>query len=377
MSFSPRATQLMRELDQLQSDLETNIASLASEIEKGRKGDKGMFREITFRIGRIALGYPAFVTRILQEADSPVEPETAFHGPATTTWLNLKLRANAMRCTFSYWLKLQSRVDQFKTFKRKKLYPPRAAEGTAEARHERASDQAFNQVHAFINPHKQSEDGLENMAFADIPLPQSTFIRHMHAAYRITLAQTLGRPARFLDVGCGGGLKVMTAAQWFRPSEGIDLDPNYVDVARNLLATTCHESTTALQANALTFDGYGDYDVIYFYRPIEDRDLLNKLEERIIASARPDALLIAPYNFFDERYEELGCASIENRIYLAQGSKTAATALRRKAMTFGVDAPRFEQQRATIWSPIEEALSAQGFSKGAWDESPVGKAKGI
>ena len=154
---------------------------------------------------------------------------------------------------------------------------------------------------------------------------------------------------------------MLSAAQYFRPAEGLDFVPEYVAAAQNVLNKTRQTNTQIFEADALTFEGYDQYDVIYFYRPLRDTEKMHQLEERIVTSARPDALLVAAYDFFDDRYAELGCGLVDGQVYLAQGTADAGAALRRKAEHIGLVLPQFGPDQVSIWSPIEQSLRSNAI----------------
>lgn len=72
-----------------------------------------------------------------------------------------------------------------------------------------------------------------------------------------------------LDVGCGKGRAMYTfAQQGFTKVDGIDLSETLVNTANSnfklLEVSNCH----SYAVNALDYDGYGDYDIFYFYNPV-------------------------------------------------------------------------------------------------------------
>lgn len=201
----------------------------------------------------------------------------------------------------------------------------------------------------------------EQACFPDIGLPNSDFHAHMHAAYRLSLAQKRQAPVRFLDVGCGGGLKVYSALRYFDKGYGFDLDEAYVDAGRRLFDMDDTVEGHVFADDALTFEGYGDFDVIYFYRPISDDALLHDLERRIAETARPETILIAPYITFPQRHEELGCGRVAGAVYLANTSQKKADAWRRKAERIGVHVHKPEPPGLqSIWTPLIALSRANG-----------------
>lgn len=198
-----------------------------------------------------------------------------------------------------------------------------------------ASDRVFAALHRVVNPGKQDPASAEFGCHPDIPLLPSVFLAHAQAALRVALAQNRPAPLRFLDVGCGGGVKVMLAAEVFHHADGLEYDPGYVAAARSVLDLLAVPRSRILQADALTFPGYADYDVIYFYQPMKAIEDLVRLERHIVASARPGTVLIAPYAQFRARAEGLGCGAIAGDVHVTGCSPAEAAALRQQAETTG------------------------------------------
>lgn len=219
------------------------------------------------------------------------------------------------------------------------LYPP---DGLRDLRSEQAlaSDRVYIALNKVVNP--ESQDGAAETfgCWPDIPLPPSRFLGHAHAAYRVALAQHRSGPLRFLDVGCGGGIKVLLAAEFFCRADGLEYDAGYVATARQVLDRAGRLPSRVIHGDALTFDGYGDYDVLYFYQPMKTPEGLQALESRIATQARPGTILIAPYGMFADRAKSLGCGQVDGAVYLAGTPAREADALRRRARHIGIEIPR-------------------------------------
>lgn len=220
------------------------------------------------------------------------------------------------------------------------LYPPALSRHDLYGTQLLMLDQTLLALHRLINPAGQSPQAAELGCFPDIALRASSFVSHAHAAYRVALAQGKSTGLRFLDVGCGGGMKVLSAADFFGTAEGLDYDPAYVSAANTLFAAVGTGRCRAYEANGLTFTGYDAYDVIYFYRPMKEHAGLAALEEQIVRHARPGTILIAPYSSFAQRAADLDFAPIEGEVYVAGMAADAAKALCRAARFIGPDVPR-------------------------------------
>lgn len=269
-----------------------------------------------------------------------------------------------MRHAFAQWPGLRAAIWQQLSARRQKLYPSLPKDRDVAAAQQLASDQAFRHLHRFVNQETQHGDADAAGAYPDIALPHSVFLRHLLAAHRIMLARRLGRPARFLDVGCGAGMQLLIAAQFFRPSDGFDFDPGYVAAAEKLVATVDLAEVEIFEQDALTFDGYAAYDVIYFYQPMHDEVKLHQLEERIVSQAPPGTLLIAPYVSFEHRYDALGCSRVAGRCYLAHTKARAAARVRRRAELMGPNTTLSPRRTVEIWDPVVIRLRANGYFSG-------------
>lgn len=90
--------------------------------------------------------------------------------------------------------------------------------------------------------------------------------------------------AYFLDVGCGIG-NVMSLAKYYGFSPfGIEFDPKLVSRALFPKLSTINpqkQSCGIYEIDALKFEHYGEFDVIYFYCPIKDSELESQLERKI------------------------------------------------------------------------------------------------
>lgn len=190
---------------------------------------------------------------------------------------------------------------------------PRLDLGAAQ---EAALNAVFTRAHRALNPGPQAEAAAHLGCFPDIPLNAGWFLSNAHLACRLLRARKHAGPTRFLDVGCGGGVKVVLASELFDTADGLDIDQGYVETAGRTLAAMRATRCRVFQADGLTFDGYADYDVIYFYQPMSDQDGLMRLERRIAETAAPGAILIAPYAEFAARAGQLGCLRVAAGVFV-------------------------------------------------------------
>ena len=150
----------------------------------------------------------------------------------------------------------------------------------------------------------------------------------------------------------------MLAAEIFAQADGLEYDPGYVAAAKAALCTAAVAAgAVCLQADALNFDGYGDYDVIYFYQPMQRRSDLMRLERRIVDRCPPGTILIAPYQHFRTGARGIwAAATLPAAVYVA-GHRTGrkADALRDAAEADGTQSG--DPRRYVAQSICRERLS--------------------
>lgn len=115
------------------------------------------------------------------------------------------------------------------------------------------------------------------------PLPQSKF----HAGVSSHL-----RPwTSFVDVGCGPGDKLHLAKSIQPRSQitGIEFDSELAGVAKKACPWA-----NVIQSDAVDVD-YGEFDVIYTFRPIQDERQFFNLERRIARTMKPGAVFISAH----------------------------------------------------------------------------------
>jgi len=96
---------------------------------------------------------------------------------------------------------------------------------------------------------------------------------------------------KFIDVGCGAGLITHLADTIGFDGFGIELRQEYVDYAKRF--DVC-DHLNIFKGDA--FDhSYKKYDVVYYYCPINDRELQTRLEKHIEGSMKKGAFLIPKY----------------------------------------------------------------------------------
>ena len=361
---SPTLAEFVDRLQRIADSVHAQALAIAEELERPRRMNQDRITAAQHAITQEIHGFRWFLP----------EFNTAYHAVAETTpleagsrrlvppdWLAFSAEVGHLRNGFNNWNAIRDLIAEQCPPRRRPLVTPAARIGRSLTAAMKAGDLLFDRLHGVLNPYDQSPQAADYGCFRDIGLAQSEFMEQALAAWRILQAQGRRKGIQCIDVGCGGGLKVLSALEFFDRSAGLEFDPAYVRAARELFERAGAENADVIEGDALAFDSYDQFDVVYFHRPMQEAEMLWKLEERITSTVPPGTVLIAPYDFFVPRAEGLGCAQVCDRVYLAQASPREATALRREAELIGCNFRPPEQPLRTIWDPILKASRRQGF----------------
>ena len=143
--------------------------------------------------------------------------------------------------------------------------------------------------HNFEALQVESKDIIEGDNFAFVPFPCGAFVDILVEAFLI-LGQD--RSKKFLDVGCGAGSKVILSCSLF-DGYGIDYNPSYVEKAKLLGLNRVG------LADALNFDKYDVFDVIYYYRPIHNIEKYHEFEQKVHKEMRPGVLVSPMFSKYE------------------------------------------------------------------------------
>lgn len=99
------------------------------------------------------------------------------------------------------------------------------------------------------------------------------------------------RPCSFLEIGCGPGRNVhllrCTDRFNFDSVQGLDISEAMISTGR----TRYGLGADLFVEDCMTFD-YSGYDVVFFYRPLNDEDAENAFEARLVETLKPGALIV-------------------------------------------------------------------------------------
>jgi trans-aconitate methyltransferase len=91
---------------------------------------------------------------------------------------------------------------------------------------------------------------------------------------------------RFLEIGCGIGTKMLLAQAIFQLDvTGFDRVPEFVEQA-------CGNGLNAVRADAATWDGYGEFDIVWFNRPLREAAEEAALETRVWEFTAPGTVVM-------------------------------------------------------------------------------------
>ncbi|MBE3639613.1 methyltransferase domain-containing protein [Mangrovicoccus algicola] len=362
------AARMRADIVSLRETITENARKICEILGPGRKVDAARLNLLLLETARLVHDGHRLLAdggRLRAEDLEAAAGDRAAGAEAARAWAQLGMPVNQLRLELNRWPVIDAMLRPQVRHRRQPLIDDPDRLPPVAAMRERVSDRLFAQLHALLNEEEQDPAAREHGCFADIPLAQSLFLREMHAARRCLIAARPGRPMRFLDIGCGAGLKVISAAPYFDRCAGLEYDPGYAARARGLFAGLPHDRCRVIEGDALSFAGYGDFDVLYFFRPMRDDATLARLEARIAAGARPGTLLVAPYRIFATRAADLGCAHVAGHVWLAGADARRADRLRRAAEAIGTGLPLDSDGNVPlVWDPLVRASRLRGHEPG-------------
>ena len=118
--------------------------------------------------------------------------------------------------------------------------------------------------------------------------------KHLQEIFR-TL--DFSRCRKLLDVGCGKGVVLKEAAKFpFERIAGIELQEELVRTAgKNFRILGLDGRISCMQADAVDFDGYGEFDVFFFFNPFSE-EVFGRVIDRILESRKSDGPLTFIYH---------------------------------------------------------------------------------
>jgi len=98
------------------------------------------------------------------------------------------------------------------------------------------------------------------------------------------------RSTLFLDIGCGIGNVVVMAGRVGFDAEGLEYNKKIYKVAKRFAGgyNKCH----IIKGNMLTFRNYHKYDILYYYEPIANREVMLSFANRLAKKMKVGAYVI-------------------------------------------------------------------------------------
>jgi SAM-dependent methyltransferase len=355
---------LSSELEGQVQKIEASCSTITAELKKGLPVNAARVNAEMLTITHLRSQFFVFFQRFTmaqREASEHQRQEDGGRGILPVEWQRLNTRIGHVRIWLNQWTNAQSVLRDVLARRRSKLYQRTAPPGSVMQAQNDTTDMLFGQLAAVLNPHGQSDEARDLGCYKDIGYPMTAFLGHMHAAYRVLLAMGRVHGGSFLDVGCGGGIKVLAARRFFKKTSGLEFDRNYAARARKLLREAGQGGSRIIRANAMTYRKYEDYDVVFMFRPMSDGEQLKLLEQQVIDRVRPRTVIIAPYKSFAAKATDRACPRIDGSMFLAKSTKADAVDLRRRAEMTGSSVGQHDSKFPGLFDSILAAAAGNGF----------------
>lgn len=224
----------------------------------------------------------------------------------------------------------------------------------------------FDSMHKIANPSAEDQDtgARDHGCHRDIPYSMSAFSSMIGTAHRVCLALQKRRPLRFLDVGCGGGTKVLAATTCFDLCDGLEYEENVVVTGQQFLGMLSPGRCRLMQGDALEFSHYGEYDVIFFYKPLVDDEKMAEMEERIFNQSKPGTVLLSPLGLFADDPRSKNVHELVRHIYITGKSEDEASEIIKTAGHIGPMVPGVEPAKLSnpqYWTQLLENSAKNGY----------------
>jgi len=91
----------------------------------------------------------------------------------------------------------------------------------------------------------------------------------------------------FLDIGCGIGNIVLLARKVGFDAYGLEYNEKIYDIAKRFLG-----ESRIFKGDMTSFRDYDKYDVLYYYIPIEDGNVMESFAAKLAKAVKPGAYII-------------------------------------------------------------------------------------
>lgn len=134
----------------------------------------------------------------------------------------------------------------------------------------------------------------KNRCYPFIPYNLNSAYNFLTIAYDTFDSENNYIKPTFLDCGCGiGNIALLAANIGYKNVAGIEFSKKIANIAEATTESPRRRVWKVIRDNVLTFKHYHEYDVIYYYCPIIDRELEKKFERRVQKHMSIGSLVIA------------------------------------------------------------------------------------
>lgn len=302
----------------------------------------------------------------LKDAEGKVDIGNAANAHQRHQLRKVQKDLKAARTKIGLWTRVKPIVTAQRLAERRDLIESDVAQDWEPSVQDQVVSLFLQSMHKLANPHSetQGDDARDRGCHRDIPYPMYRFSQTIGAAHRICLALRRKRPFRFLDVGSGGGTKVLAATTCFDLCDGLEYDETSVATGRRFLEVLEPERCRLIHGDALRFSDYGSYDVIYFYRPMMDPRKQDEIEKRILSQVGRGTLLLKVGGCGTDELPARGAHQLAYQVYVTGMSEHDASELAGNAERMGPMVPWSGTTRFSgkgYWKPLLKVSARNGY----------------
>ncbi|MDE6387627.1 MAG: class I SAM-dependent methyltransferase [Lachnospiraceae bacterium] len=122
---------------------------------------------------------------------------------------------------------------------------------------------------------------------------------------------------KLLDIGCGKGAVLRTAAEYpFQEIAGIDIDANLIDIAvRNFQILGIEDRVSCMRISATKFKEYNKYNIFFMFNPFAG-PVMEKVVDELLKVSEKKAITIIYHNpVYLELFRQKGEVTVLKQLY--------------------------------------------------------------
>lgn len=122
---------------------------------------------------------------------------------------------------------------------------------------------------------------------------------------------------RLLDIGCGKGAVLRSALGYpFEKVAGIEIDENLVNIAiKNFQILESTDKVLCQQAEAVEFNGYGEYNVFFLFNPFSGSVMEKVVDKLMKVSCKTPITVIYHNPVYMNLFREKGEITVVGQLY--------------------------------------------------------------